>query len=111
MSSLGNFWAPVAMTNHAVSIDDGLSSRQEAGAWLAAARKQSGMSQRELAAALGDMYHTFISQIESGKGKLPSERYEAYAKALGLNPQKFAKTMLRFYEPSTYQLLFGGNAA
>ncbi len=111
MSSLGNVWAPVAMTNHAVSIDDGLSSRQEAGAWLAAARKQSGMSQRELAAALGDMYHTFISQIESGKGKLPSERYEAYAKALGLNPQKFAKTMLRFYEPSTYQLLFGGNAA
>lgn len=83
-----------------------LESRVEAGEWLASARRSAGLSQRELAGKLGDLYHTFISQIEAGKGRLPSERYQDYAEALKIDTRHFAITMLRFYEPTTYQLIF-----
>lgn len=85
--------------------------RAEAGSWLKAAREQVGMSQRELANVLGLQVYTFISQVEGGKGRVPPERYEAYAKALGVDPGEFARKMLSFYEPTTYELIFKGNEA
>ncbi len=56
---------------------------------------------------MGFDYYTFISQIEAGRGKVPSERYEAYALALNLDPREFAITMLRYNDPHTYALIFG----
>lgn len=80
--------------------------RLQAGAWLKAAREEAGLSQRDLAEKVGALYYTFISQIEGGKGRIPAERYEAWAVALGMQPRDFAVRMLSFYEPTTYDLIF-----
>lgn len=64
------------------------------------------MSQRDLANRVKLEHYTFISQIEAGRGRVPPDRYEAYAVALGVDPREFAMTMLKFHEPHTYRLLF-----
>jgi transcriptional regulator with XRE-family HTH domain len=81
--------------------------RIEAGVWLRSMREARGLSQREFSDRMGAVYHTFISQIEAGRGRIPSERYETWARALEVDPRKFAITMLSFYEPATYELIFG----
>ena len=64
------------------------------------------MTQRELADVLGLSYYTFISQLESGHGRVPPHLYVHYARALSVDPHEFAKVMLRHYDPFTYQALF-----
>lgn len=81
--------------------------RRQAGQWLRERREAVGLSQRELAGKVGFDYYTFISQIEAGRGKVPSERYESYAKALSVRPREFGIMMLRFNDPHTYGLIFG----
>ena len=71
----------------------------------------SGLTQAELAEHVGLRYYTFVSQVESGLGRLPIETQASWATALGLDPSDFAKTLLRYYEPELYRLLFGGEAA
>lgn len=84
--------------------------RREAGQWLKDRREALGMSQRELATKVGIEYYTFISQIEAGRGRVPAERYEAYALALDIEPREFTKTMLRYNDTVVYNLLFGAEA-
>lgn len=83
--------------------------RREAGKWLKDKREEAGLSQRALAAAIGFEYYTFISQLESGRGRVPAERYEAYARALNIEPREFAITMMKYNDPLTYELIFGGS--
>ncbi|MFG1432366.1 helix-turn-helix transcriptional regulator [Xanthobacter sp. V2C-4] len=85
--------------------------RLQAGAWLRAQREAVGLSQREFAERVGAIYYTFVSQIEAGRGRIPSERYEAWARALKLEPRLFATKMLGFYDPATYALIFGRETA
>src|SRR5436190_8414445 len=80
--------------------------RQQAGRWLKAARERAGLTQAELAEKVGLRYYTFVSQVESGLGRLPIETQGAWADALGQNSQEFAKTLLRYYEPELFRLLF-----
>jgi len=80
--------------------------RKQAGAWLKYLRARAGLSQIQLADILGFKYYTFISQVENGFGRVPVESMEAWAKALGAEPQPFAKQLLSFYEPELYRLLF-----
>lgn len=80
--------------------------RLQAGNWLRSMRENAGLSQRELAEKVGALYYTFISQIESGKGRIPPERYESWADALGIDSREFSIRMLGFYEPTTYKLIF-----
>ena len=88
--------------------DDGKRDlRVHAGTWLRARREEKSLSQRELAEQIGTLYYTFISQIESGRGRIPAERYAAWAEALEMEPRAFAINMLRFYEPATHVLIFG----
>lgn len=84
--------------------------RREAGQWLKDRREALGMSQRELATKVGIEYYTFISQIEAGRGRVPAERYEAYALALDIEPREFTKTMLRYNDTVVYNLLFGAES-
>lgn len=92
-------------------VNDLAELRKQAGLWLREKREAAGLSQRELAAAVGFEYYTFISQIEAGRGKVPAERYAAYAKAVAVGARDFAMTMLRFNDPYTYGLIFGGEHA
>ena len=85
--------------------------RKQAGAWLKEMRKEAGLSQIELAQKLGLKYYTFISQVENGFGRVPSESMEAWAVALGLGPSDFARHLLSFYDPTLHQLLFKGDRA
>ncbi|WP_367187292.1 helix-turn-helix domain-containing protein [Rhizobium oryzicola] len=85
--------------------------RREAGAWLREKRETAGLSQRELAGRVGIEYYTFISQIEAGRGRVPAERYEAYANAVGVPPRDFVKIMMRYNDPITYAILFGDGEA
>jgi transcriptional regulator with XRE-family HTH domain len=80
--------------------------RKQAGAWLKDLRNRAGLSQMQLAEQLGFKYYTFISQIENGFGRLPTESMEAWARALGVNPSHFAKKLISFYEPELYRLLY-----
>lgn len=80
--------------------------RKKAGLWLRKKREAAGLSQRELASQIGVDYYTFISQLESGRGKVPADRYEAYANALDVAPRDFAMTMLRYNDPHIYSLIF-----
>ena len=80
--------------------------RKRAGAWLQAQRKAAGLSQIELAQQLGLKYYTFISQVENGFGRVPSDSMEAWALALGIAPSAFARELLAWYEPELHKLLF-----
>jgi transcriptional regulator with XRE-family HTH domain len=84
--------------------------RTEMGQWLKSLREARGMSQRELANALSLDYYTFISQLENGRGRIPPQRYVDWAEALGQEPRSFVKTLLSFYDPITYSILFEDSA-
>lgn len=80
--------------------------RQEAGEWLRALREHKRLSQRQLAARVGLDYYTFVSQLEAGRGRIPPDRYEAWAEALGVDAQSFVRELMRYYDPVTFGLLF-----
>src|SRR5882757_2800164 len=81
--------------------------RKQAGDWLKQRRADAGLSQADLAAKLGLKYYTFISQVENGFSRVPTETMAAWATELGLEPAAFAKHLLLYYEPELHRLLFG----
>ena len=81
--------------------------RRAGGAWLRTLREKQGLSQRDLAERVGAEYYTFISQLETGRGRIPPDRYANWAAALGLEPRLFVKSLMRYYDPVTHRLLFG----
>ena len=81
--------------------------RREAGLWLKKLRERRGLSQRQLASQLGTEYYTFISQLETGRGRIPPARYRQWAEILGVEPAEFVKTLMQYYDPVTYGILFG----
>ena len=80
--------------------------RREAGTWLKELRGRAGLSQIELAERLELKYYTFISQVENGFGRVPTESMEAWALALGVDPGEFARKLVSYYDPELYRLLF-----
>ena len=85
--------------------------RKEAGQVLKSMRERKGLTQRELAEKVGFDYYTFIAQIEAGRGRIPPERYAAYARALDVPSRDFVRTLLKYYDPVTYAHLFGESQA
>jgi DNA-binding XRE family transcriptional regulator len=81
--------------------------RREAGRWLKEQRERCGLTQRQLAALVGVKYYTFISQLEVGRGRIPPDRYELWARTLKMETAEFVRNIMRFYDPETYRLLFG----
>ncbi|HEY4253838.1 MAG TPA: helix-turn-helix transcriptional regulator [Roseomonas sp.] len=80
--------------------------RKEAGVWLRSLRERQSLSQRQLAARIGIEYYTFVSQLESGRGRIPPDRYRVWAEALGVDATSFVRELLRYYDPVTHELLF-----
>jgi transcriptional regulator with XRE-family HTH domain len=83
------------------------SLRRKAGRWLRALRERRGLSQRELAKKVGAEYYTFISQLEHGRGRIPPDRYLVWADALGIQPREFVLGLMPYYDPVTYDVIFG----
>src|SRR5262249_31228890 len=84
--------------------------RTQAGIWLRELREKRGLSQRELADRVGAEYYTFISQLETGRGRIPPDRYLAWAHALGIDKREFVRTLMSYYDPVTYGILFDDSA-
>jgi transcriptional regulator with XRE-family HTH domain len=81
--------------------------RKQAGDWLKQKRADAGLSQVDLAARLALKYYTFISQVENGFSRVPTDLMQAWATHLGLDPAAFARHLLVYYEPELHRLLFG----
>lgn len=81
--------------------------RKAAGIYLRELRERKGLSQRALANLVGAEYYTLISQLETGRGRVPQDRYEDWANALDVDIRSFVKKLLSFYDPITYRILFG----
>ncbi len=60
---------------------------------------------------MGAEYYTFISQLETGRGRVPPDRYRLWASALEVDPKLFVKQLLSYYDPITYDILFGDQGA
>lgn len=80
--------------------------RRAAGSWLKELREKRGLSQRQLAALVGAEYYTFISQLETGRGRIPPDRYRQWAAALAIEASEFVRTLMKYYDPVTYGILF-----
>jgi len=72
--------------------------RKQAGCWLRELREKRGLSQRELAQKVGAEYYTLISQLEHGYGRIPPNRYLAWANALAVEPQVFVRRLMTYYD-------------
>jgi transcriptional regulator with XRE-family HTH domain len=84
--------------------------RREGGRWLKERREHLGLSQRQLAERVGAEYYTFISQLETGRGRIPPDRYSDWARALEMRSRDFLQALLRYYDPITHNILFEQNA-
>jgi transcriptional regulator with XRE-family HTH domain len=82
--------------------------RREGGRWLKELRERAGLSQRQLALKVGTEHYTFISQLETGRGRIPPDRYLDWADALGVEARPFVRELLRYYDPITHGILFEG---
>jgi DNA-binding XRE family transcriptional regulator len=80
--------------------------RRAAGLWLRELREKRGLSQRQLASLVGAEYYTFISQLETGRGRIPPDRYRQWAAALDIEPSELVRTLMKYYDPVTYGILF-----
>jgi transcriptional regulator with XRE-family HTH domain len=94
------------MIQFAKAAPEARALRKSAGRWLQGERKKAGLSQIQLAELLGLKYYTFVSQVENGFGRVPSESMEAWAQALKIEPAAFARQLLAYYDPELHRLLF-----
>lgn len=79
--------------------------RRRLGRWLKKRREERGMTQADLADALGLRYYSFVSQVENGLGRIPQDLYGPWAAALGLEAPDFGWTVLAHLEPGLYRML------
>lgn len=84
-----------------------LKLRKHAGKYLQSCRKQAGLTQVEAAEAMGQKYFTFVSQLEQGRHRLAPEQWSFMANLYGQPVDRFAMTLLAFYDPHVYQCIFG----
>ena len=76
------------------------------GRYVRGLREKRGMTQADLAKAVGMTYYTAISAIEVGRNTVPPERYLAFARALGVPPQTFMRRVLQLTNPWAAAMLF-----
>jgi hypothetical protein len=84
-------------------------ARKKTGEWLKKLRINAGITQLELARACGYEYVSFMSQIEAGKGRIPPEKYEIFAKSYKVSNVWFGRNYLHLTDPYMFEMLFGSN--
>lgn len=92
--------------HHAATDDKSKTLRKQGGLVLKTLRTTNGFTQKELAKRAGLEYYTFISQIEAGTGRIPPQKYKAFADAFNVDVKKFVRELLKFYDPDTFEVLF-----
>lgn len=89
------------------TTDTTVKRRRKAGRYIARIRTQAGLSQLDLARRLGFGYYTFISQVETGRSRVPPDAIRDWASALQVDEASFARTLLRHYEPEYFKAILG----
>src|SRR5262245_33828106 len=85
--------------------------RREAGDWLQRIREKVGLTQRDVALAVGFAHDRTVRQVELGKAPISSRRYEAWARVLRVDPFEFTCTLKRLYDPWHFRVAFGSRHA
>jgi transcriptional regulator with XRE-family HTH domain len=80
---------------------------QQAGRWLKDLRTDAGLTQQQIAKALGYDYYTTISQIERGLTRVPPKDLGKWASLLKMPVADFARQLLSYYDPHMFEALFG----
>ncbi|MGF7206218.1 transcriptional regulator with XRE-family HTH domain [Skermanella aerolata] len=80
--------------------------RKAGGAWLKQCRLSRGLTQLQVADAVGLGNYTMVSMIESGRGRIPPESYGLWAAVMDMEPRDFVKEIMRYYDPITFGILF-----
>ena len=88
------------------SAPDTQELRREGGRWLKERREAVGLSQRQFAEKVGTDYYTFVSQLETGRGRIPPDKYRVWAAVLGMSARDFVLAIMPYYDPVTYEILF-----
>lgn len=86
-----------------------LAFKEALGAYMQGLREKAGMTQAQLAQALGFTYPSAISAIEVGRNTVPPERYLQFAEVLGVEPKVFGEEVLRLTDPWMHAILFASN--
>jgi transcriptional regulator with XRE-family HTH domain len=76
--------------------------RTQFGAIIKDLREAAGLTQNEFAKLVGQEYFTMISQVETGRVRVPPTDTELWARVLGVDSQAFAKECVRHYEVDEY---------
>jgi len=100
----------MAFTNPTQGNPNASALRKQAGRYVKQLREAAELTQNELAQRINWPYYTMISQIESGRTRIPPDKIADYAKALGVNQREFAKKLLSYYDPYMWVVLFGNEA-
>lgn len=80
--------------------------RKAGGAWVKQCRLNKGLTQLQVAEAVGLENYTMVSMIESGRRRIPPELYESWAAVMDLKPFDFVRNIMQYYDPITYDILF-----
>ncbi|MCH1487840.1 MAG: helix-turn-helix domain-containing protein, partial [Pseudomonadales bacterium] len=70
--------------------------------------KAAGLTQHDMAKLVGQDYFTMISQVETGRVRVPPSDTKMWADTLGVDVQAFAKECVRSYETDLYFLAIYG---
>ena len=84
--------------------------RKLQGEYLARLRIAAGLTQAEVAKALGHAWPAVVGSFEQGRANLPPEDYLTYATLVGEDPKVFVQTILRWHNPWAWSILWGGSA-
>lgn len=76
--------------------------RSSFGALVKSLREAAGLTQNEFAKVVGQDYFTMISQVETGRVRIPPSDTKKWAEVLGVDVQAFAKECVRSYETDAY---------
>jgi hypothetical protein len=80
--------------SYLVKRDRGYANREKTGPIAAGAGNKVGAE-----------YYTVISQLETGRGRIPSDRYLVWANALDIEPQEFVRKLMFYYD--RYKVVWG----
>jgi transcriptional regulator with XRE-family HTH domain len=84
---------------------DAVARRKDLGKWLKALRNSKEWTQLEAAQKLGYEWFTFISQIEGGHARIPTEAWETWANAYGVDVGDFSLRVLKAYDPALLKIV------
>lgn len=84
---------------------DGMTRRKELGKWLKALRNTKEWTQVDAAKRLGYEWFTFISQVEGGYARIPTDAWETWANVYEVDVGEFCLRLLKAYDPALLKIV------